>query len=135
MRTHELESVIAAADDAINREDLDALMDFYADDATLVVTPGKNVSGKKEIRKAFDAIAAHFNHTVQVSQGEMIILEGGDIALVLANTHVQANQGTEAVVKVERRATYVFKRLPDGRWRCAVDNSYGTDLLAPARVV
>ena len=74
--------------------------------------------------------AAHFNHTVHVSQGEMIVLEGGDTALVLAKTHVQANQGTDAAVNVERRATYVFRRLPDGKWRCVIDNSYGTDLLA-----
>src|SRR5438128_5180673 len=94
MQEHELEAVIAAADDAINREDLDTLMDFYTDDATLVVTHGKVVTGKPQIRKAFDAIAAHFNHTVHVSQGEMIVFEGGDTALVLSNTHVRANQGT-----------------------------------------
>ena len=31
--------------------------------------------------------------------------------------------------KLTRRATYVFRREADGAWRCAVDNSYGTDLL------
>ena len=28
-----------------------------------------------------------------------------------------------------RKATYVFRREADGQWRCAVDNSYGADLL------
>jgi ketosteroid isomerase-like protein len=28
-----------------------------------------------------------------------------------------------------RRATYVFRRSNSGKWLCAIDNSYGTDLL------
>jgi len=28
-----------------------------------------------------------------------------------------------------RRATYVFKKSAGGKWLCAIDNSYGTDLL------
>ena len=32
--------------------------------------------------------------------------------------------------RLQRRATYVFRQEADGQWRCAVDNSYGTDLLA-----
>ena len=129
MDEHPLKAIIAAADDAINREDLDAVAEFYSDDAILMVMPGKIARGKVEIRKAFDAIAAHFNHTVHVSQGEMTVLEAGDTALVLANTHVRANEGTAAPYAVTRRATYVFKRLPDGQWRCVIDNSYGTGLL------
>src|SRR5919197_1021628 len=34
--------------------------------------PGKIARGKPEIRKAFDAIAAQFNHTLHVSQKEML---------------------------------------------------------------
>ena len=78
MDEHPLRVVIAAADDAISREELDAVAKFYGDDAILVVMPGKIARGKAEIRKAFDAIAAHFNHSVHVSLGEMTILEAGD---------------------------------------------------------
>jgi ketosteroid isomerase-like protein len=39
MSTHPLEQLIRAADVAITSEDYDALMDFYADDAKLVVKP------------------------------------------------------------------------------------------------
>jgi ketosteroid isomerase-like protein len=34
-----------------------------------------------------------------------------------------------ADVSTVRRATYVFRKGEDGRWLCAIDNSYGTDLL------
>lgn len=131
---HPLRSVIEAADLAINREDFDALMDFYADDATLVVMPGKHATGKAELRKAFVAIAEHFNHTLVVTQGELVVVEGGDTALVLADTRVKATLKSGEAYFAERKATYVFKKEPAGRWLCVVDNSYGTDLLQPSAV-
>ncbi|UUZ50218.1 SgcJ/EcaC family oxidoreductase [Massilia sp. B-10] len=75
MSPHPINALIAAADEAINREDFDSLMDFYTDDATLVVVPGRAANGKEEIRKAFVAIAAHYQHTLYVTQGDMIVIE------------------------------------------------------------
>ena len=51
----------------------------------------------------------------------MMILETGDTALVLATTVVSAQN----FPTVERKATYVFRKDRNGRWLCAVDNSYG----------
>jgi len=128
MARHDVTARIAEADDAINREDFDALMRCYAPDATLVVLPGREVSGHDALRKAFVAIAEHFNHTLRVSQEEVVVVEGADVALALASTRVQATLKTGEAIDEVRRATYVFKRV-DGRWLCAVDNSYGTTLL------
>ncbi|BDU72690.1 YybH family protein [Mesoterricola silvestris] len=126
---HELESIIHAADQAINREDLDAVVDFYTEDATLVVQPGVNATGKAQIRKAFTAIVEHFNHTLHVRQDKLIVLEGGPTALVLGQADIRFRDAAGLEVRVEREATYVFTRDPQGAWRCAVDNSYGTSLL------
>ena len=128
MARHDVAARIAEADDAINREDFDALMRCYAPDATLVVLPRREVSGHDALRKAFVAIAEHFNHTLRVSQEEVVVVEGADVALALARTRVQATLKTGEAIDEVRRATYVFKRV-DGRWLCAVDNSYGTTLL------
>ncbi|NMZ58868.1 SgcJ/EcaC family oxidoreductase [Pseudomonas nitroreducens] len=121
---HPLQALIQAADEAIGREDFDALIDFYTDDALLVVKPGLFARGKGQIRQAFVAIAEHFGHNLRVRQGRLEILETGDTALVVAQTLLDTSHG-----KLTRRATYVFRREADGAWRCAVDNSYGTDLL------
>ncbi|MBB4867663.1 uncharacterized protein (TIGR02246 family) [Pseudomonas nitritireducens] len=121
---HPLQALIQAADEAIGREDFDALLAFYTDDALLVVKPGLLARGKAQIRQAFVAIAEHFGHNLRVRQGRLEILETGDTALVVAQTLLDTSLG-----KLSRRATYVFRREADGAWRCAVDNSYGTDLL------
>ncbi|HET9596861.1 MAG TPA: SgcJ/EcaC family oxidoreductase [Anaeromyxobacteraceae bacterium] len=126
---HPIEQLIALADAAIVREDLDALLEMYADDAVLVVKPGLQVAGKAAIRKAFEAIAAYFEHSVQVRQAGLVVLESGDTALVLARTVVSASN----LAEVTRHATYVFRKDAGGRWRCAIDNSYGHELLAAER--
>ena len=129
---HPVQTLIEAADRAITAEDFDAVTEFYADDATLVVKPGLNVSGKPTIRRAFEAIAAYFNHSLKVSQGEMIVLEGADTALVLMESTLEAVDKDGVAIATVRRATYVFRKSADGRWLCAIDNSYGTELIGAA---
>jgi uncharacterized protein (TIGR02246 family) len=128
MNRHPLEQLIEKADLAINREDFDTLIELYSDDAVLVVKPGMNATGKAQIRKAFEAIAAYFNHKLEVRQAEMRILESGDTALVLAKTIVS----TPGQPLVNRDATYVFKKEASGNWLCVIDNSYGHELFLHA---
>jgi uncharacterized protein (TIGR02246 family) len=125
---HELREIIKECDLAIKREDFDSLMNYYTDDAILVVKPGMIARGKEEIKKAFIAIAAYFNNSIVPTQGEMIILETGDIALVISQTLLAADKA-DSEYSMERRATYVFKKNSQGRWLCAIDNSYGTELI------
>lgn len=131
MPSHELKQVIESADNAINREDFDTLMEFYSEDATLVVRPGLNATGKQQIRNAFVAISEYFNHSLVVKQGDMVVIEGGNTALVLAQTLLSGMQNACEAFAMERHATYVFKRDSDDVWRCVVDNSYGTELIRP----
>lgn len=126
MTEHSVLRLIKQADQAISSEDFDALMDFYADDAVLVVRPGLMARGKPQIKRAFEAIAQHFGKTLTVTQGQAQVIEGGDTALVIMETLLHIADATEPVV---RRATYVFTQDPKRGWLCTVDNSYGTDLL------
>ncbi|MBB3571596.1 nuclear transport factor 2 family protein [Rhizobium sp. BK491] len=129
MSRHDLQHVVEAADKAIMAEDFDSLMDFYDEQATLVIRPGLNASGKEQIRKAFLAIANHFNHSLRISQDQMVVIEGADMALVLAEAVLDAAGPDGVPISLARRATYVFRKNAEGKWLCTIDNSYGTDLL------
>lgn len=124
----QLKAVIEACDRAISQEDYDSLMEYYAEDAALVVKPGMVVRGKENIRKAFIAIADYFQHRLVVTQGKMEIIEGGGNALVIMETRLDIPTAEGGITQVTRRATYVFCQQGE-RWLCTVDNSYGTDLL------
>ena len=74
--------LINQADLAIKEERFDDLMEFYMDDAILVVKPGLEVQGKNAIKEAFIKIAAYFKNSVVPTQGKMIMLETSDTILV-----------------------------------------------------
>lgn len=126
---HDIKEIIKKCDLAIKEEDFDTLMNFYAEDAILVVKPEMIARGKSEIKKAFIAIAKYFNNSIIPVQGEMIILETGDTALVLSQTILTADKKKDSEFAMDRKATYVFKKNISGNWVCAIDNSYGTDLI------
>ncbi|MEK1911858.1 MAG: SgcJ/EcaC family oxidoreductase, partial [Pseudomonas chlororaphis] len=118
MPAHPLKTLIEAADRAITAEDFDSLMDFYAEDATLVVKPGLEARGKEQIRRAFVAIAEHFNHSMVVRQGQMQVIEGAGTALVIMHTLLDTLDRDGIASTLERRATYVFRHEPADGWRC-----------------
>ncbi|WP_340371503.1 nuclear transport factor 2 family protein [Peribacillus sp. FSL E2-0218] len=125
---HELKEFIKKCDHAIQQEDFNTLKNYYTEDAILVVKPDMIARGKEEIKEAFIKIANYFNNTLVPTQGEMIILEAGDTALVISQTLIHADK-TDSKYSNDRRATYVFKKNSQGEWLCAIDNSYGTDLI------
>ncbi len=129
MDRHPLRRIIEACDQAISAGNFDALMDYYADDATLVIKPGMVVQGKEKIKQAFLAIAEHFHHQLKVEQGNMQILEGGGNALVIMETVLYYPDSEGNPVTESRRATYVFRENGAENWLCTIDNSYGTALL------
>ena len=120
--------LINQADQAIKEERFDDLMEFYSDDAILVVKPGLEVQGKENIKKAFIKIAVYFQNSVVPTQGKMMMLETNDTVLVLSQTLLDSTNKDESQYSMDRRATYVY-RLIDGKWLCIIDNSYGTTLL------
>ena len=124
----EIKMLIAAADKAIKEERFDDLMDFYTDDAVLVVRPGLEAKGKEAIKEAFIKIAAYFKNSVVPTQGKMLMIETGDTVLVLSQTLLDADNKETSEYSMDRRATYVYRKI-DGKWLCAIDNSYGTTLL------
>ncbi|AMK76911.1 YybH family protein [Methylomonas denitrificans] len=124
-----LKQMIEAADKAITEEDFDSLMAFYADDATLVIKPGLITTGKEQIHKAFLAIVEYFNHSLVVKQGAMQVIQGGNTALVIMETVLETVDAAGVASSMSRRATYVFREDPAGKWLCVIDNSYGTELL------
>ncbi|RRW40635.1 DUF4440 domain-containing protein [Pseudomonas luteola] len=123
------QQLIEAADRAITAENFDALMDFYADDATLFIKPGLQAKGKEQIKKMFIAIADYFNHSLTVTQGKMEVIEGADVALVVMETYLESTDSNGVVTNSSRRAAYVFRKYLNDQWLCTVDNSYGTDLI------
>lgn len=129
MDDHVLKQEIAKADKAINERDFDTVASCYTEEAVLVVKPGMLVKGREAIKAAHKEIFNYFKDSLNVSQGNMVILEAGDIALVLSKTYVKSPEKLDSEFSTEREAIYVYNKTADGKWLCAIDNSYGVELL------
>ena len=89
-----IKQLISQADLAIKEERFDDLMEFYTEDAVLVIKPGKEAHGKAEIKKAFLKIASYFKNSIIPTQGKMVMLEAGDTVLVISQTLLDAENKT-----------------------------------------
>jgi len=129
MNHQALKLEIHAADQAINNKDFDAVANFYTNEAALVVRPDLLAYGRSDIKEAHKRISEYFNGSLEVSQGEMVIIEAGNTALVLAKTFVKSPEKLDSEYSTERDAIYVYVKDDNGKWLCAIDNSYGIELL------
>jgi len=123
-----IRDLIAQADKSIKEERFDDLMEFYTDDAVLIVKPGEEIHVKEAIKKAHISISKYFNNSIVPSQGKMVLIHAGDVILVILETFLTAKKKFDNEYSMERRATYIYKNI-NGKWLCLIDNSYGTDLL------
>jgi len=123
-----IKELIDRADKAIKEERFDDLMEFYTEDAVLVVKPGMEVQGKVSIKNSFIKIAEYFKNSLVATEGNIVMVEAGDTVLVLSQTLLDSSNKEESQFAMERRATYVYRNI-NGKWLCAIDNSYGTSLL------
>jgi ketosteroid isomerase-like protein len=88
------------------------------------VMPGRLARGKVELRQAFREIMA--THAT-VKQERTFALEADGVALFISRwTLSRTSAGSEPSHFV---ATAVFRRQPNGDWRCLIDNSAGPAVL------
>jgi uncharacterized protein (TIGR02246 family) len=117
------EETVLALDDAFNRGDLEAVLGFY-DDQAVMVMPGRLARGKAELRQAFQEIMA--SHAT-VKQERTFALEADGLALFISRwTLIRTAPGDTPRHFV---ATAVFRKQPNGDWRCLIDNSAGPAVL------
>jgi uncharacterized protein (TIGR02246 family) len=106
--------------DAFNRSDLDALVEIYEDDATLVVPPdGRCVHGRGEIRAAASPIFARQPHLTSVV---LKTLRAGDLALTHAMWELVLTATDGSRRQDTGRGTIVSRRGSDGTWRVVLDD-------------
>src|SRR5574341_1980477 len=114
---HDIKEIIDTCDQLIHAEKFDDLINFYTEDAILVIKPEMIARGREQIKSAFIKIASYFDNSIKPLEGKMVYLLAGDTVLVLAQTFIEANQSATAQSEfsMERRATYVFRNI-DGKW-------------------
>ena len=119
--------VVELLDQAFNRGDIEAVLDFYEEDAIMVVKPGRLATGKAELRSAFEWILTNIKGTAK--QEKTHVIEAGDIALFTSKWSYSGETADGTPIARESYATTIFRKGEDGRWRIVVDNSWGPAVI------
>jgi len=88
--------------------------------------PGRVARGKSEIADFFEYI---FKLDINVKQIVTNVLETGDIALFTSRWEAAGILSDGNKFLSENVATSVFRKSQDGKWRLAIDNSFGPEIL------
>lgn len=114
-------------DEAFNRGDLEAILDFYEEGASVVLEPGRIAAGKDELRRAYEWILSNVKGVAK--QEKTHVIEAGDIALFTSKWSYKGRAADGTTLARESYASVVLRKQPDGNWRIVVDNSWGPAVL------
>lgn len=117
-----------AIHDAFNRGDNDALKACYTNDAHIVPKPLAGPGHCASIVDNVNEFRKKYAREYIVSHGAEVVLEAGDVALVMTNLYL-AEKKSDVLPCEPVKAVYVFQKGGNGIWQCAVDNFFGVDLL------
>jgi uncharacterized protein (TIGR02246 family) len=110
--------------EAFSNHDLEAVMELYEPDATLIPQPGQVVTGTEAIREAlsqFLALKPRFESRPKRA------FQSGDIALLFADWTLSAVDPDGNAIEMEGRTSDVGRRQPDGSWLFVIDDPYGAE--------
>ncbi|MFI6940466.1 YybH family protein [Streptomyces sp. NPDC050418] len=123
-RPEDVPAVFAAR---FNTFDAAALAQVYEDTGVLVPQPGVPVTGP-DVRTANSRLQGL---GIPIEVRPRHVYRTGDLALLIVDWSLVGTGPDGRRVHVEGTATDVARRGPDGRWRYAIDNPFGTRETGP----
>lgn len=128
--TDTINQVLSRLHQAVNEGDRNTVHNCYATNAKVVKSPLFSEQGKQhDCIDALTQFQRKYMPSHTVSEGDQIVIEAGDIALVISKLYLVPNATPDVLPCDQKRAVYVLSRQPNGEWQCVIDNFFGTDLL------
>ena len=112
---------------AASASDLDRIVSFYADDATLLSPNAPVVKGKDAIRKEWDGIMKGFGKTLHWQPTKVEAAKSGEIGYSMGWYEGTFTPPNGKPVKDKGKYLEVWKKQADGKWKCVAD-MYSSDM-------
>lgn len=108
---------LAAAQD----HDLEKILPFWSDDATILAPGSPAVVGKSAIRQYVSGAFATPGFSITWKTDKIEIARSGDIAYSTGSGKISVSTPDGKTATEENRSIAVWKKQPDGSWKCAYD--------------
>ncbi len=101
--------------------DVESILSYWTDDA-IVLPPGlPAVVGKDALRQYVEGSMQIPGFRISWTSTDVTFSPDGNLAYMLSRNTVTMNAPDGTPTATEGRAVTVWRREPDGEWRCAVD--------------
>jgi uncharacterized protein (TIGR02246 family) len=117
---------------AFGTKDVERVVSFYADDATMMAAGEPGVSGKEAIRASTGKLLAMPGLSLSFQTAKVDVARSGDLAYA-QGTFAMSMDGPKKGVSVSDKGKYVtvYRKQAGGEWK-AVADIFNSDQMAPA---
>jgi uncharacterized protein (TIGR02246 family) len=110
-----------------NAGDLDAVMELYEREASLVPQPGQLVTGIDAIRQALSDLLALFSSQPTFTLEPGKTFEVGDLALLVSRWSLIGAGSDGNALDLTGQTTDLVRRQYEGNWLYVLDNPFGVE--------
>ncbi len=107
--------------EAAQTRDVDRVVSYWADDATVLPPGGPAIVGKAAIREFVAKSFENPSFRIAWKTNDVVVSEGGDLAYGIGTNRVNVNAPDGTPVTMDGKAVTVWRREKDGSWKCVVD--------------
>jgi len=116
IRSTDAEWLAAAA-----AHDLNRILPFWADDATILAPGTPAVVGKEAIRKYVSGAFATPGFSIRWTTDKVEVSQSGDMAYSSGTDLISLTGADGKALTQENRGVAIWKKQPDGSWKCILD--------------
>ena len=106
---------------AAKARDLERTLPFWADDATILPPGDPAITGKAAIRQYVAGAFATPGFSISWNTDKIEVSSSGDLAYSTATDHITFDNSEGKMIVADNRAVAVWKKQPDGSWKCILD--------------
>jgi uncharacterized protein (TIGR02246 family) len=106
---------------AASTRDLERTLPYWSDDATILAPGTPAVVGKDAIRKYVSGAFATPGFSITWTTDRIEIAKSGDLAYSTGTDRITINGSDGKPVVQENRSAAIWRKQPDGSWKCTVD--------------
>ncbi len=106
---------------AASAHDLERILPFWADDATILPPGAPAVVGKEAIRQYVSAAFANPGFSITWKTDKVEVSQSGDLAYSAGTDRISFTTLDGKSLTEESRSVAVWKKQPNGSWKCIWD--------------
>ena len=104
-------------------KDIEKILSYWSDDATVISSGQPVCKGKKEIREMVEGSFKTPGFQISWEPERAEISESGDMAFLIEKSQISFNDSTGKSITIKNNGVTIWKKQSDGSWKNVVDIS------------